>query len=137
MHAVKDLSFQIRRGTTLGLVGESGSGKSTVAAALTGLVEPDGGSAPWTGIDVFGVRGAAEKALRRRISLVFQDPFSSLNPRVRGGHGDRGAAARCTGSRKAKVPAGNAWQSCSSSSGCPRRSRRVTRTSCPAGSVSG
>ena len=85
VHAVKDLSFQIRRGTTLGLVGESGSGKSTVAAALTGLVKPDAGSASLEAIDVFGVRGSAEKALRRRISLVFQDPFSSLNPRTRAG----------------------------------------------------
>ncbi len=85
VHAVKDVSFEIRRGTTLGLVGESGSGKSTVAAALTGLVKPDAGSASLDGTDVFDVRGAAEKALRRRISLVFQDPFSSLNPRTRAG----------------------------------------------------
>jgi peptide/nickel transport system ATP-binding protein len=83
VHAVKDLSFQIRRGTTLGLVGESGSGKSTVAASLTGLVKPDAGTASLDGTDVFGVRSAGEKALRRRISLVFQDPFSSLNPRIR------------------------------------------------------
>jgi peptide/nickel transport system ATP-binding protein len=85
VHAVKDLSFQIRRGTTLGLVGESGSGKSTVAAALTGLVKPDAGNASLDGVDVLDVRGSAEKALRRRISLVFQDPFSSLNPRARAG----------------------------------------------------
>lgn len=85
VHAVKGLSFQIRRGTTLGLVGESGSGKSTVAAALTGLLRPDAGSATLEDIDVFGVRGAAEKMLRRRISLIFQDPFSSLNPRARVG----------------------------------------------------
>jgi peptide/nickel transport system ATP-binding protein len=83
VHAVKGLSFQIRRGATLGMVGESGSGKSTVAASLTGLVRPDAGTATLDGTGVFGVRGAAEKALRRRISLVFQDPFSSLNPRVR------------------------------------------------------
>ncbi|HTI76748.1 MAG TPA: ABC transporter ATP-binding protein [Mycobacterium sp.] len=83
VHAVKQLSFEVRRGTTLGLVGESGSGKSTVAGALTGLVEPDAGTAVLDGINVFGVRGAAQKALRRRIGLVFQDPFSSLNPRVR------------------------------------------------------
>jgi peptide/nickel transport system ATP-binding protein len=83
VHAVNDVSFVIRRGMTLGLVGESGSGKSTVAAALTGLVEPHGGTASLDGIDVFDVRGTAEKALRRRISLVFQDPFSSLDPRVR------------------------------------------------------
>ncbi|MDT5002968.1 MAG: peptide/nickel transport system ATP-binding protein ddpF [Mycobacterium sp.] len=85
VHAVKDLTFQIRRGSTLGLVGESGSGKSTVAAALTGLVKPDSGSASLDGVDVLDVRGRAEKALRRRISLVFQDPFSSLNPRTRAG----------------------------------------------------
>lgn len=85
VHAVKDLSFEIRRGSTLGLVGESGSGKSTVAAALTGLVKPDAGSAVMDGTDVVGVRGGAEKALRRRIGLVFQDPFSSLNPRNRVG----------------------------------------------------
>jgi peptide/nickel transport system ATP-binding protein len=83
VHAVKDLSFRIRRGTTLGLVGESGSGKSTVAAALTGLVKPDAGTATLGTSAVFGVRGSAEKALRRRISLVFQDPFSTLNPRAR------------------------------------------------------
>jgi peptide/nickel transport system ATP-binding protein len=86
VHAVKDLSFTIRRGTTLGLVGESGSGKSTVAAALTGLVRPDAGRALLDGTDLLAVRRAggkrAERALRRRISLVFQDPFSSLDPRA-------------------------------------------------------
>lgn len=81
VHAVQGLSFQIRRGTTLGLVGESGSGKSTVAAALTGLVAPDHGRVSLDGTDVLAVRGRAQKALRRRISLVFQDPFSSLDPR--------------------------------------------------------
>jgi peptide/nickel transport system ATP-binding protein len=82
VHAVKDLSLQIRRGTTLGLVGESGSGKSTVAAALTGLVEPAAGRALLDGTDILAVRRADEKELRRRISLVFQDPFSSLDPRT-------------------------------------------------------
>src|SRR6202035_2571995 len=85
VHAVRDVSFSIRRATTLGLVGESGSGKSTVAAALTGLVKPDAGTAARGGTDVFGVSRAEEKALRRRISLVFQDPFSSLNSRTRVG----------------------------------------------------
>jgi peptide/nickel transport system ATP-binding protein len=83
--AVKNVSFQIRRGTTLALVGESGSGKSTVAGALTGLVRPDAGTASLDGTDVFGVRRREEKALRRRISLVLQDPFSSLDPRTRVG----------------------------------------------------
>jgi peptide/nickel transport system ATP-binding protein len=80
---VKQLSFEVRRGTTLGLVGESGSGKSTVAGTLTGLIQPTAGTARLDGVDVFGVRGAATKKLRRRIGLVFQDPFSSLDPRVR------------------------------------------------------
>ncbi|MHC9293718.1 ABC transporter ATP-binding protein [Mycobacterium sp. LTG2003] len=79
--AVRDVSFQIRRGTTLGVVGESGSGKSTVAAALTGLTEPSAGIATLDGADVF----AGGRDLRRRISLVFQDPFASLNPRARVG----------------------------------------------------
>jgi peptide/nickel transport system ATP-binding protein len=78
---VKDLSLTIRRGATLGLVGESGSGKSTVAAALTGLVKPDSGRALLDGTDLLSVRGSEQKALRRRTSLVFQDPFSSLDPR--------------------------------------------------------
>lgn len=82
-HAVRDLSFRIRRGATLGLVGESGSGKSTVAGALTGLVEPRAGRVDLGGADVLAVRGKAQKALRRRMGLVFQDPFSSLDPRMR------------------------------------------------------
>ncbi|MDG4667499.1 ABC transporter ATP-binding protein [Mycobacterium sp. 236(2023)] len=86
VHAVKDVSFRIRRGTTLGLVGESGSGKSTVAAALTGLVKPDSGTSTLAGDDVLHTKGSAAKAMRRRIGLVFQDPFASLNPRSRVDH---------------------------------------------------
>ena len=85
IHAVRDLSFQIRRGATLGVVGESGSGKSTVAAALTGLVTPDAGRVTLDGTDVLAVRRRAAKALRRRIGLVLQDPFASLNPRLPAG----------------------------------------------------
>jgi peptide/nickel transport system ATP-binding protein len=82
VHAVRDLSFQIRRGATLGLVGESGSGKSTVAAALTGQVTPEAGTVRLDGADVLARHRRADKALRRRIGLVFQDPFSSLDPRA-------------------------------------------------------
>lgn len=84
IHAVKDLSFRIRRGSTLGLVGESGSGKSTVTAALTRPVRPDAGRVHLNGDDVLAVAKRAQKSaqmsLRRRIGLVLQDPFSSLNP---------------------------------------------------------
>ncbi|CAN5196438.1 ABC transporter ATP-binding protein [soil metagenome] len=83
VHAVQRVSFEIRQGATLGLVGESGSGKSTVAAALTGQLKPDGGTALLAGDDIFTASGRTERLLRRRISLVFQDPFSSLNPRAR------------------------------------------------------
>jgi peptide/nickel transport system ATP-binding protein len=82
VHAVRDLSFQIRRGATLGLVGESGSGKSTVAAALTGQVTPEAGTVRLDGADVLARPRRPDKALRRRIGLVFQDPFSSLDPRA-------------------------------------------------------
>ncbi|MGE0221544.1 dipeptide ABC transporter ATP-binding protein [Mycolicibacterium sp.] len=85
VHAVKGVSFEIRRGTTLGLVGESGSGKSTIAGALTGLVQPHAGRATLDGADVLHAKGSSGRSLRRRIGLVFQDPFSSLNPRARVG----------------------------------------------------
>ena len=82
VHAVKDVSFRIQRATTLGLVGESGSGKSTVAAALTGLLKPDGGAALLDGTDLLTVTRRDRRTVRRRIGLVFQDSFSSLNPRI-------------------------------------------------------
>lgn len=85
VHAVDHVSFEVRRGHTLGIVGESGSGKSTIANALTGLVAPTGGTATLYGADVLGVKGGAARALRRKIAMVFQDPFSSLDPRVRVG----------------------------------------------------
>ena len=77
VHAVDDVSFTVHRGTTLALVGESGSGKSTIANALTRLVKPHGGTATLSGDDVFRAR----RADRRRIAMVFQDPFASLDPR--------------------------------------------------------
>jgi peptide/nickel transport system ATP-binding protein len=81
VHAVRDVSFSIRRGETLGLVGESGSGKSTVARLVTRLVEADAGSVRLGGIDLLELRGRRLRAARRRIQIVFQDPFASLNPR--------------------------------------------------------
>ncbi|MCT7660311.1 dipeptide ABC transporter ATP-binding protein [Mycobacterium deserti] len=104
VHAVRDLSFAIRRGATLGLVGESGSGKSTVAGALVGLIRPEAGTATLDGTDVLGVRGPERKMLRRRISLVFQDPFSSLNPRARVGDaiGEPLSVHRLTKGRQAR-----------------------------------
>ena len=81
VHAVAGVDFDIRRGQTVSLVGESGSGKSTVANALMHLVEPSAGTVVLDGQDITSVKGKELKALRRRIAMVFQDPFASLDPR--------------------------------------------------------
>ncbi len=83
--AVKGVSFEIRRGETLGLVGESGSGKSTIGRLMLRLVEPDGGKVELGTIDFMAARGEQLRAARQRVQMVFQDPFASLNPRRRVG----------------------------------------------------
>ena len=82
VRAVDGVSFGIATGKTLGLVGESGSGKTTVARTLLRLTEPTGGSFLLEGEDVFALRAEPLRALRRRMQIVFQDPYSSLNPRM-------------------------------------------------------
>lgn len=82
IHAVNDVSFRIPPGTSLGLVGESGCGKSTVARTLLRLVEPTAGTVTFQGEDFLAARGAKLRSLRQRIQIVFQDPYSSLNPRM-------------------------------------------------------
>jgi len=78
---VDDVSLVVPAGRTLGLVGESGSGKSTIAAAAVGLVAPAAGEIRVGGVPASG-RGAAARTARRRLQLVFQDPFSALDPRM-------------------------------------------------------
>ena len=80
---VDDVSLSLRRGETLGLVGESGSGKSTVARILLRLVEPTAGSVTFDGVDVLAASKRDLRALRRRMQMVFQDPFAALDPRMR------------------------------------------------------
>jgi oligopeptide/dipeptide ABC transporter ATP-binding protein len=84
--AVDDVSFDIRRGEVLGVVGESGSGKSTLGRTILGLIPATDGEVRFDGIDVRKASAAALRALRRRMQIVFQDPFSSLNPRLRVGN---------------------------------------------------
>jgi len=80
--AVDGVSFSLGRNQTLGIVGESGSGKTTLARCLTRLVEPDGGSVVFDGTDVSALERKELQRVRRRIQVVFQDPFTSLNPRM-------------------------------------------------------
>lgn len=83
LRAVDGVSFVIRRGETLGLVGESGSGKSTVARLLVGLYRLSGGSIQIEGMPVESLHRPEGRALRRRVQMIFQDPYASLNPRWR------------------------------------------------------
>jgi len=78
--ALDDVSLSVPRGGAVGLVGESGSGKTTLARTIVRLVEPDSGAVVFDGVDLLSLKGAALAAARRRVQLIYQDPYSSLNP---------------------------------------------------------
>ncbi len=82
LHAVDGINFSIERGKTLGVVGESGCGKSTLGRVIVGLLEATDGQVIFDGKDITHVRGRQRKELFRNLQLIFQDPFSSLNPRL-------------------------------------------------------
>jgi len=80
--AVDDVSFQINKGETLGLVGESGCGKTTVGQVMIGLIPPTSGSVLYKNVDLFNFTLKEKQKLRQKIQIVFQDPYSSLDPRL-------------------------------------------------------
>lgn len=85
VHAVKDVTVELRRGETLGIVGESGSGKSTLARCMIRLLDSDGGKIMIDGTNLRTLERAQMRPWRSKIQMVFQDPFASLNPRIKVG----------------------------------------------------
>ena len=82
LHAVDDVSFQIERGKTLGIVGESGCGKSTIGRTILRLLEPTSGSVIFDGVDLTTLSKEELRIMRQKMQIIFQDPFSSLDPRM-------------------------------------------------------
>src|SRR5258705_1670181 len=105
LSALEDVDLTVRRGEILALVGESGSGKSTLARLLIKLIEPTRGEIRYAGKNIFALSRPEVRRLRRKVQIVFQDPYSSLNPRhnVRQivGEGINGMAPRA---RNARTP---------------------------------
>ncbi|MDP9338620.1 MAG: ATP-binding cassette domain-containing protein [Acidobacteriota bacterium] len=83
--AVNDVSFEVARGETFAVVGESGCGKTTLARMLLRLIKPDGGKIEFEGRDLLELTAAEMRAQRRQMQMIFQDPFASLDPRMRVG----------------------------------------------------
>jgi peptide/nickel transport system ATP-binding protein len=81
VRAASDVSLEVRKGQTLGIVGESGSGKSTVARCIVRLIQPSAGEIRLAGEDLARMRTGELRPLRRRVQIIFQDPYRSLNPR--------------------------------------------------------
>ena len=91
LHAVDDVSFTIERGKTLGIVGESGCGKSTIGRTILRLIEPTSGEVFFDGKDILKLSKREMRRLRQDMQIIFQDPYSSLDPRMTISHDRRTA----------------------------------------------
>ncbi len=136
VQAVDDVSFSVRKGETLGIVGESGCGKSTTARLLMRLIEPDAGSVVFDGDPVGDRRGISVSDMRRQMQMVFQDSYTSLNPRMTMAESIAYAPRMHGLGRTRRLrPRGKPAVIASAST---RASTPVaTRTNCPAASASG
>ena len=95
--AVDDVSFYIKRGETLGLVGESGSGKTTIGRCILQLLRPTAGEVVFDGLRLVDLNTSGLRGVRRKMQVIFQDPYSSLDPRMTCGDTTRNHAASTTG----------------------------------------
>ena len=133
--AVDDVSFSIEQGETFGLVGESGSGKTTTGRCILRLIEPTSGQVRFAGEDVLAFSPQRLRAARRGMQIVFQDPYASLNPRMRVGAIVKEPLDHPQGGHQGGAPQ-RASRSCLGLLASTRAGSRATPTSSAADSVS-
>jgi ABC-type dipeptide/oligopeptide/nickel transport system ATPase subunit len=111
LKAIDDISFSIRKGETFGLVGESGCGKTTTGRVLVRLYNPSGGIVMVDGVDIFSLEGEKSKAFTRKVQMIFQDPYASLNPRrtVQDSIAEGWTSTGCTRVRNGSPASMNCW----------------------------